>query len=57
MARVFEGQRSFMHPFLRWLEGLTYKVVGVKEEVEQHWTTLHGGALELQHLRIPADLF
>src|SRR6202166_1931896 len=38
MARVFEGQRTFMHPVLRWLEVLTYKLIGVKEEVEQRWT-------------------
>src|SRR5580765_4992676 len=39
MAKVFEGERTFMHPVLRWLEVLTYKVSGVKEEVEQRWTT------------------
>ena len=38
MARVFEGQRTFMHPVLRWLEVLTYKLIGVREEVEQRWT-------------------
>src|SRR5512141_666015 len=38
MARVFEGQRTFLHPALRWLEVLTYKVTGVKEDVEQRWT-------------------
>ena len=38
MARIFEGQRTFMHPALRWLEALTYKVIGVREEVEQRWT-------------------
>ncbi len=38
MARVFEGQRTFLHPVLRWLEVLTYKVAGVKEDVEQRWT-------------------
>src|SRR5579862_8247700 len=38
MARVFEGQRTFLHPALRWLEVLTYKAMGVKEEVEQRWT-------------------
>jgi len=38
MARVFEGQRTFMHPVLRWLEVLTYKVIGVREDVEQRWT-------------------
>ena len=38
MAKVFEGERTFMHPVLRWLEVLTYKAVGVKEDVEQRWT-------------------
>ena len=38
MARVFEGQRTFLHPVLRWLEVLTYKVAGIKEDVEQRWT-------------------
>ena len=38
MARVFDGQRTFLHPVLRWLEVLTYKVVGVREDVEQRWT-------------------
>jgi K+-transporting ATPase ATPase A chain len=39
MAKVFEGQRTFMHPVLRWLEALTYKAAGVTEDVEQRWTT------------------
>ena len=39
MAKVFEGQRTFLHPVLRWLEVLTYKLIGVKEDVEQRWTT------------------
>lgn len=38
MARVFEGQRTFLHPVLRWLEVLTYRAIGVKEDVEQRWT-------------------
>ena len=38
MARVFEGERTFLHPVLRWLEVLTYKVAGVREDVEQKWT-------------------
>ncbi len=38
MARVFVGRRTFMHPMLRWLEVLTYKVIGVRENVEQRWT-------------------
>ena len=39
MARVFEGQRTFLHPILRWLEVLTYKATGIKEDVEQRWTS------------------
>src|SRR5579864_752585 len=38
MANLFEGRRTFLHPALRWLEVLTYKLIGVKEEVEQRWT-------------------
>src|ERR1700735_2149244 len=38
MANVFEGRRTFLHPVLRWLEVLTYKVAGVQEDVEQRWT-------------------
>lgn len=38
MARVFEGQRTFLHPALRWLEVLTYRAAGVREDVEQRWT-------------------
>jgi len=38
MARVFEGQRTFVHPALRWLEVLTYKCTGIREDVEQRWT-------------------
>ena len=38
MTNVFEGRRTFLHPVLRWLEVLTYKVAGVREDVEQRWT-------------------
>jgi K+-transporting ATPase ATPase A chain len=38
MANVFEGRRTFMHPVLRWLETLTYRIAGVREDVEQRWT-------------------
>lgn len=38
MAKLFEGKRTFLHPVLRPLEVLTYKVVGIKEETEQRWT-------------------
>jgi potassium-transporting ATPase potassium-binding subunit len=38
MARVFEGQRTFLSPVFGWLETLTYKVSGIKPDVEQRWT-------------------
>jgi len=38
MANVFDGRRTFLHPVLRWLEVLTYKIAGVQEDVEQRWT-------------------
>ncbi|MCC6364970.1 MAG: potassium-transporting ATPase subunit KdpA [Bryobacterales bacterium] len=39
MAKVFNGERTFLHPPLRWLEVLTYKIAGVSEQTEQRWTT------------------
>ncbi len=38
MAKVYEGERTFLHPALRWLEVLTYKAAGIREEAEQRWT-------------------
>ncbi len=38
MARVFQGQRTFLHPVLRPLEVLTYQLIGVREDSEQRWT-------------------
>ncbi len=38
MARLFEGQRTFLHPLLRPVETLIYKLVGVNESTEQRWT-------------------
>jgi potassium-transporting ATPase potassium-binding subunit len=38
MALVYEGKRTFLHPVLRWLEKLIYKLSGIREETEQRWT-------------------
>src|SRR5262245_10957078 len=38
MARVFEGQRTFLHPVFRPIEVLVYRVCGVRESEEQRWT-------------------
>jgi K+-transporting ATPase ATPase A chain len=45
MARLFEGQRTFLHPLLRPLERLIYKLSGVREDVEQRWTAYAGALL------------
>jgi K+-transporting ATPase ATPase A chain len=37
MYRVFEGQRTFLHPIFRPVERLIYWVGGVREDVEQTW--------------------
>jgi K+-transporting ATPase ATPase A chain len=38
MTRVFNGERTFLRPVLRWLEVLIYRLSGVREDVEQRWT-------------------
>jgi K+-transporting ATPase ATPase A chain len=38
MARVYEGQRTFLHPVFRPLERFLYALGGVREKVEQRWT-------------------
>jgi K+-transporting ATPase ATPase A chain len=38
MASLFEGKRTFLHPLLRPIEVLTYKLIGVTEAAEQRWS-------------------
>jgi potassium-transporting ATPase potassium-binding subunit len=45
MTRVFAGERTFLHPVLRPLERLCYKLCGVNEGVEQRWTQYAGSML------------
>src|SRR5579883_1244533 len=37
MYRVFEGERTFLHPVFRPLERLIYRLGGVRENEEQSW--------------------
>jgi K+-transporting ATPase ATPase A chain len=37
MARVFQGQRTFLHPLLRPVEGWIYWAGGVEEQAEMSW--------------------
>ena len=38
MAKLFEGKRTFLHPVLRPVEKLIYRLCGIQEDAEQHWT-------------------
>ena len=38
MARVFEGERTWLHPALLPLERLIYRLCGIREDQEQRWT-------------------
>jgi K+-transporting ATPase ATPase A chain len=42
LNKVFTGERTFLHPVLRWLEKLVYKLTGVHEDEEQRWTHYAG---------------
>ena len=37
MAKVFEGERTFVSPVLHPVERAVYRVIGVKEDSEQSW--------------------
>ena len=45
MAKVFAGERTFLHRVLRPLEVGLYKLCGIEEEGEQHWTRYAGAML------------
>lgn len=39
MARLFAGEKTFLHGLLGRIERLIYKVCGIDPEREQHWTS------------------
>ena len=45
MAKVFAGERTWIHRVLRPLEVAVYKVCGIDENGEQHWTRYAGSVL------------
>jgi K+-transporting ATPase ATPase A chain len=47
MYRVFEGERTFLHPVFRPLERLTYKLGGVREGEEQSWIRYSASMISL----------
>jgi potassium-transporting ATPase potassium-binding subunit len=47
MYRVFEGERTFLHPIVRPLEKLIYRVGGVREDEEQSWVRYSASMISL----------
>lgn len=47
MLRVFEGERTFLHPVLRPMERLIYWLGGIREEVEQSWVRYAASLISL----------
>ena len=45
MTRVFNGERTFLHPIMRPVERFCYWVGGINETVEQRWTQYVGSIL------------
>jgi K+-transporting ATPase ATPase A chain len=45
MAKVFAGERTWMHRLLRPLETTVYKLCGIDEKAEQRWTRYAAGLL------------
>ena len=47
MDKVFAGERTWAHKLLRPLEVAIYKLCGINEATEQHWTCYAGGVLAI----------
>jgi potassium-transporting ATPase potassium-binding subunit len=47
MYRVFEGERTFLHPLLRPLERQIYRVTGIREDMEQSWVHYSASLISL----------
>ena len=56
MTKVFQGERTLLSPLLRPVERLVYKLCGVDEKEDQHWTA-YGAAMLLFSLAGFATLY
>ena len=52
MAHVFERKKTFMDPLLRPLERVLYRVTGVDETHEMHWTEYAVAMLLFMPIRV-----
>jgi potassium-transporting ATPase potassium-binding subunit len=52
MAAVFGGQRTILHPVLRPVERIVYRLGGIREDVEQRWTQFAGSLLAFSVVKI-----
>jgi K+-transporting ATPase ATPase A chain len=47
LHRVFEGERTFLHPVFRRLEVLIYRLGGIREDIEQSWIAYSASMISL----------
>jgi potassium-transporting ATPase potassium-binding subunit len=47
MSRLFQGERTFLHPVFGPVERVVYRLCGIHEEQEQRWTEYAGAVLAL----------
>src|ERR1700737_4419431 len=47
MSPLFQGERTFLHPVIRPLEVLVYRLCGVREDEEQRWTQYRAALLSV----------
>ena len=52
MSRLFQGERTFLHPVLRPVEALMYRLGGVRENEEQRWTQYAVSRAVVQPVRV-----
>jgi K+-transporting ATPase ATPase A chain len=45
MAKIFAGERTWLHPVLRPVEAAIYRLCGIDEAAEQRWTGYAGAVL------------
>ena len=55
MHRVFEGERTFLHPIFRPLERLIYWLGGVREDEEQSWMRYSASHDLAEHIQFPVS--